>query len=431
MAERPKISPAKTIGGGYNKFWHNKNFYRVVKGSRGSKKSKTTAINFIYRLMKYEWANLLVVRRFSNTNKQSTYTDLKWATNQLGVAHLFKFNESLPEITYKKTGQKILFRGLDDPLKITSITVDTGILCWAWFEEAYQIETFDKFSTVVESIRGSYQDDDFFKQITVTFNPWSERHWLKPTFFDEDTRLNNTFSYTTTFRVNEWLDDVDIARYEDLYRTNPRRARIVCDGEWGVAEGLVFDNFEVKEFDWLKVFKRTQEKAHGSDFGFTHDPTTLISTVVDMKNKELWIYDEHYEKGMLTDEIYQMYVDKGYKDALIVADSAEKRLIAEIKRKGIPNIKPSIKGQGSIMQGVQFIQGFKIYVHPTCVNTIEELNTYTFEQDKEGNWLNKPIDANNHLLDALRYSLERFHLPHKQTKTNVRKSISAIKSMGL
>ncbi|MEN4469271.1 phage terminase large subunit, partial [Staphylococcus hominis] len=141
-----KVSIAKTIGGGYNEFWHNKNFYRVVKGSRGSKKSKTTAFNFIYRLMEYEWANLLVVRRFSNTNKQSTYTDLKWATNQLGVTHLFKFNESLPEITYKPTGQKILFRGLDDPLKITSITVDTGILCWAWFEEAYQIETFDKFS---------------------------------------------------------------------------------------------------------------------------------------------------------------------------------------------------------------------------------------------------------------------------------------------
>ncbi len=304
-------------------------------------------------------------------------------------------------------------------------------MCWCWIEEAYQVETYDKFATLVESIRGSVDSPDFFKQITITFNPWSERHWLKSTFFDEDTKLNNTFSYTTTYRVNEWLDDVDIARYEDLYRTNPRRARIVCDGEWGVAEGLVFDNFEVKEFDWLKVFKRTQEKAHGSDFGFTHDPTTLVSTVVDIKNKELWIYDEHYEKGMLTDEIYQMYVDKGYKDALIVADSAEKRLIAEIKRKGIPNIKPSIKGQGSIMQGVQFIQGFKIYVHPTCVNTIEELNTYTFEQDKEGNWLNKPIDANNHLLDALRYSLERFHLPHKQTKANVRKNISTIKSMGL
>ena len=420
------------VGGGYNKFFNNKNFYRVVKGSRGSKKSKTTALNFIFRIMQYSWANLLVVRRFSNTNKQSTYTDLRWATNRLGVKHLFKFNDSLPEITYKPTGQKILFRGLDDPLKITSITVENGILCWAWFEESYQIETFDKFSTVVESIRGSVDDPEFFKQITITFNPWSERHWLKPTFFDEDTKLNNTFSYTTTYRVNEWLDDVDIARYEDLYRTNPRRARIVCDGDWGVAEGLVFENFEVKEFDWVKKLKDKQVVAHGSDFGFTQDPTTLVSTIVDLKNKELWIYDEHYQRGMLTDEIYQMYLDKGLKNAKIIADSAEKRLITEIKRKGISNLKPSIKGQGSIMQGVQFIQGFKIYVHPTCEHTIEELNTYTFDQDKDGNWLNKPIDANNHLMDALRYSLEEFHFPrNNRTNVNIKKNISRAKAMGL
>ncbi|MGC7610007.1 PBSX family phage terminase large subunit [Staphylococcus epidermidis] len=426
------LSITKTIGGGYNKFWHNKNFYRVVKGSRGSKKSKTTALNFIFRIMQYSWSNLLVVRRFSNTNKQSTYTDLRWATNRLGVKHLFKFNDSLPEITYKPTGQKILFRGLDDPLKITSITVENGILCWAWFEEAYQIETFDKFSTVVESIRGSIDDSEFFKQITVTFNPWSERHWLKPTFFDEDTKLNNTFSYTTTYRVNEWLDEVDIARYEDLYRTNPRRARIVCDGDWGVAEGLVFDNFEVKEFDWVKKLKDKQVVAHGSDFGFTQDPTTLVSTIVDTQNKELWIYDEYYQRGMLTDEIYQMYIDKGLKNAEIVADSAEKRLITEIKRKGISNIKPSVKGQGSIMQGVQFIQGFKIYVHPSCEHTIEELNTYTFDQDKDGNWLNKPIDENNHILDALRYSLEKFHFPrNNKTNVNIKKNISRAKAMGL
>lgn len=427
-----KVSIAKTIGGGYNEFWYNKDFYRVVKGSRGSKKSKTTALNFIYRLMMYDWANLLVVRRFSNTNKQSTYTDLRWATNRLGVKHLFKFNDSLPEITYKPTGQKILFRGLDDPLKITSITVENGILCWAWFEETYQIETFDKFSTVVESIRGSVDDPEFFKQITITFNPWSERHWLKPTFFDEDTKLNNTFSYTTTYRVNEWLDDVDIARYEDLYRTNPRRARIVCDGDWGVAEGLVFENFEVKEFDWVKKLKDKQVVAHGSDFGFTQDPTTLVSTIVDTQNKELWIYDEYYQRGMLTDEIYQMYIDKGLKNAEIIADSAEKRLITEIKRKGISNIKPSVKGQGSIMQGVQFIQGFKIYVHPSCEHTIEELNTYTFDQDKDGNWLNKPIDENNHILDALRYSLEKFHFPrNNKTNVNIKKNISRAKAMGL
>ncbi|MGW7931866.1 PBSX family phage terminase large subunit [Staphylococcus xylosus] len=419
------------VGDGYNKFWNNKNFYRVVKGSRGSKKSKTAALNFIYRIMKHEWANLLVVRRFSNTNKQSTYTDLKWAANQLGVAHLFKSNESLPEITYKPTGQKILFRGLDDPLKITSITVDTGILCWAWFEECYQVETFDKFSTVVESIRGSYDSPDFFKQITVTFNPWSERHWLKRTFFDEDTKLNNTYSYTTTYRLNEWLDEVDIARYEDLYEKNPRRARIVCDGEWGIAEGLVFDNFTVIDFDWREKYKQTQEVVQGMDFGFTWDPTTLISTVVDLKNKELWIYDEHCEKGMLTDDIVTMIKRKGYQDAHIVADGENKRLVTEINRKGISKIKPSIKGPNTIMQGVQFVQGFKIFVHPTCEHTIEEFNTYTFDQDNEGNWLNKPIDKNNHLMDALRYSLEKYHIKRKTRKRNTDKNIRAIKSLGL
>src|SRR5699024_10330469 len=193
------VSRRKLIGKGYNRFWNSNHFYRVVKGSRASKKSKTTALNFIYRIMKYEWANLLVVRRYSNTNKQSTYTDLKWAANKLKVGHLFKFNESMPEITYTPTGQKILFRGLDDPLKITSISVDVGMLAWVWIEEAYQIESEDDFRTLVESIRGSHEAKDFFKQITLTFNPWSERHWLKPMFFDEETREKDVFADTTTF----------------------------------------------------------------------------------------------------------------------------------------------------------------------------------------------------------------------------------------
>ncbi|HHS3485120.1 TPA: PBSX family phage terminase large subunit [Streptococcus pyogenes] len=405
-----KVYLPSTIGIGYGAFWRSRNFYRVVKGSRGSKKSKTTALNFIVRLLKYPWANLLVIRRYSNTNKQSTYTDFKWACNQLKVTHLFKFNESLPEITVKATGQKILFRGLDDELKITSITVDVGALCWAWFEEAYQIETEDKFSTVVESIRGSLDAPDFFKQITVTFNPWSERHWLKRVFFDEETKRADTFSGTTTFRVNEWLDDVDKRRYEDLYKTNPRRARIVCDGEWGVAEGLVFDNFEVVDFDVEKTIQRVKETSAGMDFGFTQDPTTLICVAVDLANKELWLYNEHYQKAMLTDHIVKMIRDKNLHRSYIAGDSAEKRLIAEIKSKGVSGIVPSIKGKGSIMQGIQFMQGFKIYIHPSCEHTIEEFNTYTFKQDKEGNWLNEPIDKNNHVIDAIRYALEKYHI---------------------
>ncbi|SIT91639.1 PBSX family phage terminase large subunit [Edaphobacillus lindanitolerans] len=426
-----KVQPiriSEKIGNGYNRYWNSRNFYRVNKGSRGSKKSKNTALNFIHRIMKYPWANLLVVRRYSNTNKQSTYTDLKWAASQLGVLHLFKFNESLPEITYIPTGQKILFRGLDDPLKITSITVDVGILCWLWVEEAYQIENEDKFSTVVESIRGTVDDPEFFKQVTITFNPWSERHWLKKAFFDEETRRADTFAMTSTFRMNEWLDDVDIQRYLDLYKTNPRRARIVCDGEWGVAEGLVFDNFEARDFDKQAVIQRVGETTHGMDFGFTNDPTTLPSTAVDLKRKELWIYDEHYETGMLTQDIYNMIAEKGLLKASITADSSDKRLIAELRAKGVRRIHSAVKKPGSIRHGISFLQGFKIYIHPSCVNTIEEFNTYVFQQDKEGNWLNEPEDANNHIIDALRYSMERYHLG---TRKGTDEKVGALKSLGL
>ncbi|HEM3454674.1 PBSX family phage terminase large subunit [Streptococcus suis] len=422
-----KVNLPDIVGKGYGQFWRSKNFYRVVKGGRGSKKSKTTALYYIVAILKHNWANLLVVRRFSNTNKQSTYTDLKWAANRLKVSHLFKFNESLPEITVKATGQKILFRGLDDPLKITSITVDTGLLSWLWLEEAYQVENQDKFETLVESIRGSIDVPDFFKQITVTFNPWSERHWLKSAFFDEDTRKKDVFADTTTYRVNEWLDQQDIDRYEDLWRTNPRRAAVVANGDWGVAEGLVFENYEVRDFDIASTIKRIGETTAGLDFGFTHDPTTFPRLAVDLEKKELWIYAEHYEHAMTTDDIFKMIVDADMQNAVITADSAEQRLIAELRAKGIRRLVPSIKGKGSINAGIDFMKQFKIYIHPSCVKTIEEFDTYIYKQDKDGKWLNEPIDSNNHIIDAIRYALERYHI--QTSKLNVDKTIKKINKM--
>lgn len=408
MNQISRINLPAVVGGGYGEFWRSRNFYRVVKGSRGSKKSKTTALNFVVRLLQYEWANLLVVRRYSNTNKQSTYTDFKWACYQLKVDHLFKFNESLPEITVKKTGQKILFRGLDDELKITSITVDTGILCWCWFEEAYQIENEEKFSTVVESIRGTFEAADFFKQITVTFNPWNERHWLKRVFFDEETRRADTLAMTTTYKCNEWLDDVDIARYEDLYITNPRRARIVCDGEWGVAEGLIYENVQVKPFDTDELIQTGRyEVAIGLDFGFTHDPTALCCSLIDDDKKEIYVFDEAYQVGLITKQVAEMIQSKGYAKSRIIADSAEPRLIQELKTEyGIPRIKESRKGRDSIMAGVSKLQGYAIFVHPNCTHIMDEFYSYCYARDKEGNWLNQPEDQNNHLMDALRYSLQ-------------------------
>lgn len=403
------IKLSEVVGGGYDTFWHDKHFYRVVKGSRGSKKSVTTALNFVWRIMKYPWANLLVVRRYSNTNRDSTYTALKWAVNRLGVNSLFKFNNGKPEITYLPTGQKILFRGLDDPLKITSTSVAVGSLSWAWFEEAYEIENADKFDTVVESIRGKNDDPNFFKQVTITFNPWNERHWLKPAFFDEKTKRRDTFSDTTTFRVNEWLDDQDRRRYLDLYKTNPRRARIVCDGDWGVAEGLVFDNFDVTDFDYMDKVRGRGATCYGMDFGFTHDPTTIISSVYDDKAKELWIYDEVYKRGMVSDDIAREVKNRKLTTATVIADSASPMAIEELKRKGLRRITPMKKGKDSILTGISFMQGIKIHIHPSCKNTIEEFNTYAYQQDKLGNWLNEPVDKSNHAIDAIRYSLSEFY----------------------
>jgi phage terminase large subunit len=403
------ISFAKVIGKGYNRFYHSRNFYRVVKGSRGSKKSKTSALCYIHDILKYPWANLLVVRRFSNTNKQSTYTDFKWAANRLKVAHLFKFNESMPEITVKATGQKILFRGLDDELKITSITVDVGILSWVWVEEAYQIENQSKFDTLVESIRGVYDAPDFYKQITVTFNPWSEHSWLKSAFFDSGTCYRDVFSDTTTFRDNEWLDDQDRQRYLDLYRTNPRRAMVVCDGDWGIAEGLVFEGcYEARDFSIEAKKKEIGLTIHGMDFGFTNDPTTLPSAVFDEKNQELWIYDELYQTGLLITDIIKEVEQRELMKAVIRADNASPQMIAELKNRGVRRIEASKKGKDSVEHGIAYMQGLKIYIHPSCVKTLEEFNTYVYQQDKTGKWLNKPIDASNHIIDALRYALEPY-----------------------
>jgi phage terminase large subunit len=176
-----EISLQQTVGKGYINFWRWRGRYRVVKGGRGSKKSATAALWIIHNMMKLPLANTLVLRKSFNTHKDSTWAQLKWATNRLGVSHLWQFKKSPLEAIYKPTGQKILFRGLDDPMSITSITVDKGYLCWAWFEEAYQILNEDDFDKVDMSIRGELPEG-YFKQITLTFNPWNEKHWLKRRF---------------------------------------------------------------------------------------------------------------------------------------------------------------------------------------------------------------------------------------------------------
>ena len=171
-------------------------------------------------MMKYPEANLLVVRKTFRTLKDSCFTDLKWAVYRWGVDHLWNFTLSPLEATYIPTGQKIYFRGLDDPLKVTSIAVDKGCLCWMWLEEAYEIMSESDFDMLDESIRGS-TPEGLFKQITITLNPWNEHHWIKKRFFDSCDP--DILALTTNYLCNEWLDKSDLAVFERMKTNNPRR----------------------------------------------------------------------------------------------------------------------------------------------------------------------------------------------------------------
>ena len=397
------------VGGGYNEFWRYKGRYRVCKGSRASKKSKTTALWFIANLSKekYRDANLLVVRKTYRTLKDSCFKELKWAINRL-EQHQWEAKESPLEIENKDTGQKIYFRGLDDPLKVTSITVDKGVLCWAWLEEAYEVTKEDDFNVLDESIRGQ-MPDGLFKQWTITFNPWNERHWLKKRFFDAEPDPD-ILAMTTNYLCNEFLDAADIKVFEDMKRRNPRRYAVAGLGGWGIVDGLIYENWKEQDFDpKASSFQKEHPSlvsAFGLDFGYTNDPSTLFCGLLDKDNKQLFVFDEMYEKGMSNKRIADTIEDMGYGKERITADSAEPKSIDELKSLGL-RVKPAAKGKDSIQNGIQWIQDLEIIIHPRCVNFLTEISNYTWDRDKFGNKLNVPIDDFNHLMDAMRYALEK------------------------
>lgn len=396
------VNIAKVVGKGYKQFWNYTGRYSVVKGSRGSKKSSTIALRIIYNMMKYDKANTLVIRRIFNTHKDSTYVQLKWAVNKLGVAKLWHFSKSPLEITYLPTGQKILLRGLDNPLSITSITVEHGFLCWAWWEEAFQITNEDDFNMIDMSIRGELPQG-YYKQHMISFNPWSEKHWLKKRFFDK--KDDDIQAITTTYKCNEFLGEDDIKIFDKMKKESPRRYAIEGLGEWGIAEGLIFDNWTEEEFDVEEVRKlKGIKQVQAVDFGY-NDPTALICSLVDEENKRIYIYDEHYESKMTNADIVRMLKHKELHKYEIIGDSSEPRTIEELRRQGIRRIKGAKKGKDSIINGIKKIQEYKIIVHPRCENTIVELSNYVWDT-KNGLTLDKPIDDYCHLLDALRYSME-------------------------
>lgn len=423
LIDQQVVNLPQIVGKGYATFWNFEGRYRVVKGSRASKKSTTTAMNIIYRMMKHPQANTLVVRKTFRTHKDSTYAQLKWAINRLGVSDYWRATVNPLELTYLPTQQKILFRGFDDPMKLTSLTVAQGFVTWVWIEEAYEIMSEEDFKMLDESIRG--KSGGIFKQITLTLNPWSDRHWIKKRFFDEPND-DNKLALTTNYMCNEWLDEADKHLFEQMKLNNPRRYQVAGLGEWGITEGLIYNNWQQKNYrvkNHAETVTPNGKWVFGLDFGYSNDPTAFIVARIDMERKRIIIWDEIYKKGMSNEEIYQAITDLGYSKEIITADSASPKDIDRLRTLGLTRIRPARKGKDSILNGINFLQEFEILVRHTCNNFMTEITNYQWDVDRFDNRVNKPIDNFNHLLDALRYATESEQIDNTVTLKGFRKGI--------
>lgn len=397
-----EIKISAIVGQGYDKFWNCKKRYRVLKGGKGSKKSATTALNFIFRIMKEKESNLLVVRQVMNTHRDSTFAQLKWAQQRLGVSKYWSNTVSPMEMVYKPTGQKILFRGFDDVLKLASTTVSNGYLNYVWIEEAFEIANEADFDKLDLSVPRGTVPAPLYKQTTLTFNPWSETHWLKKRFFD--TPSSNVETFSTNYLCNEFLDQTDRLVFERMKQTNRRKYEVAGLGNWGVSEGLVFENWSVGDISIPRDEEYMWKSFFGLDYGYTNDPTAFVAFKANPIKKQIYIYSEFYQKRMLNCDIAKKITEMGFSKERIRADCAEPKSNDDLRRLGISRITPSQKGRDSILNGISAICEYQITVSPACVNMIRELSSYVYDNKRNENGLKMPKDSENHLCDALRYA---------------------------
>jgi phage terminase large subunit len=418
------------IGKGYASFWKAKDRYRVLKGGRGSKKSTTTALWFIYNIMKHNKANAVVVRKTLNTHKDSTFAQLKWAAKRLEVFDKWKFTVSPLECTYIPTGQKILFRGFDDPLKLTSMTVDTGVLCWVWLEEAYEIEDESDFDTLDESIRGE-MPEDLWKQLTLTYNPWVNKHWSKKRFFDNTDP--NAFTLTTTYKCNEWLDEGDRFKIESLQFTNPERFKVVGLGEYGIPGGTFFEEFRTD----IHVIDHFVIPDHWHRFRFLDYGLDMLASywaAIDTQGNA-FIYKELYEsdliisdatkkiKGLTIEKIKLTYgppdlwnrrQETGKSAADIFAENGINLMQASADRvDGWLNLKEWLKPfESKNEQTGEPIMTARLKIFKNCVNLIRTLPQLQHDAKDPNDVATEPHEI-THAPDALRYFCIMRTLPTK------------------
>lgn len=379
--------------------------YEVYYGGAGSGKSVFVAQKLVYKALR-EKRKILVLRKVGRTVKNSTFqllvdTLVDWKIIDKCKINRTDFSIELPN------GSLFLCTGLDDSEKIKSITGLTD----AWLEESTEFIQ-DDFNQIDLRIRHATAAN---QQIILSFNPVSKANWCYQLFFKdkfdsiqekeevEEFRAGVQIHHTN-YLDNRFLPQSYIDSLLLLKGTNPAYYKIYALGEFGSLDKLIFSNWRVAAFNHEEI---KGELMIGLDFGFVNDPTALIASLLVEEEKKIYIFKEKFEKGLLNNQIAEMISSLGFAKSVIIADAAEQKSIEEIKRAGITRIKPAVKGQGSILQGIQKLQQYEIIIHPDCKNLIEEFRNYSWEKDKATNeYINKPIDKYNHGIDALRYSLQ-------------------------
>ncbi|ASS76830.1 terminase [Tumebacillus algifaecis] len=403
----------KTVKVGFNAHFREVNLtkkrYRVMKGSAGSGKSVNIAQNFIIKLSdpRYRGANLLVVRKVDATNRHSTYAELTGAVKRIYGSQWKKYwrmPQSRLEMECRATGNKIIFRGMKDAgseEKIKSINFPSGKLTWIWVEEATELLESD-IDILDDRLRGILSNPNLYYQMTFTFNPVSSTHWIKAKYFDVEHP--DIFTHHSTYLTNRFIDDAYHRRMMMRKERDPDGYRVYGLGEWGELGGTILSNYTIHEFDI--GFANFDSMSHGQDFGFNHANAILT---LGFKDDEVYICSEIYVHEKHTGEIIQIANERRLDKRIPMhCDSSEPDRIKEWKQAGY-KARAVKKEPGSVKAQIDWLKKHKIHIHPSCVNTIKEMQQWKWKLDHRSNtYLDEPVEAFDDAMAALRYGIEDF-----------------------
>lgn len=380
--------------------------YVIMKGSAGSGKSVDTAQQYIIRLMQDKGRNLLCIRKSEVTNRDSTFAELTGAIYKMGVSSVWRYTIS-PQTIKCTNGNRIIFRGLNHEAereKLKSITFENGKLTDVWIEEATEITQGD-FEIIDDRLRGELPADQFY-QIKMTFNPVNVSHWIKKAFFDISDP--NVLTHHSTYLNNRFVDEAYKQRMLRRKDIDPDGYQIYGLGEWGELGGLILTNWKVKDIS--QDLQYYDSVCTGQDFGFNHANAILP---LGFKDGNIYILREIYVHEKDTSEIIQLANGIIPKNKMMYCDSAEPDRINMWRNAGYW-AHPVQKEQGSVKAQIDWLKQRKIFVHPSCTNTIRELNQWKWKKDEKQNiYLDQPVEILDDAMAALRYGIEEQRKPKK------------------